>query len=283
MIICFGEVLIDCLPEKNVIGGAPFNVAIHLKRLGHDAAFVSRIGTDDFGDLIHDLLKREELTQNVIVDDAYRSGFVSVDFVDGEPKYTIQENCAWQYIPYQKIDQPVNYVIFGSLATYFPNNKDTFLAYKTAHPDASFICDLNLRAPFYDQEHVLFCLEHTTILKINEDEEAYLFELLDVNDTETLVDHLAKKYAITKVLITKGEEGVHVFWAGNQCSVAAQKVPADQFKDTIGAGDSFTARFIHGLITAPTELNDNTQKAVDFAAQICRNEGAIPPTRELYK
>ncbi|MBA4321171.1 MAG: carbohydrate kinase, partial [Flavobacterium sp.] len=48
-IIAFGEVLMDCLPDKNVIGGAPFNVAIHLKRFGNQVTFVSKIAKDDFG------------------------------------------------------------------------------------------------------------------------------------------------------------------------------------------------------------------------------------------
>ena len=52
MVLSFGEVLIDCLPNGNVIGGAPFNVAIHLKRLGEGSGIISKIGQDELGDEI---------------------------------------------------------------------------------------------------------------------------------------------------------------------------------------------------------------------------------------
>ena len=55
-IVAFGEVLMDCLPDKNVIGGAPFNVAIHLKRFGNQVTFVSQIAKDDFGNEIYDYI-----------------------------------------------------------------------------------------------------------------------------------------------------------------------------------------------------------------------------------
>ncbi len=49
MIVSFGEVLMDCLPDHNLIGGAPFNVAINLKRMGNTVEFISKVGKDDFG------------------------------------------------------------------------------------------------------------------------------------------------------------------------------------------------------------------------------------------
>ena len=57
-IIAFGEVLMDCLPDKNVIGGAPFNVAIHLKRFGNEVAFISQISDDKFGQEIFEFAKK---------------------------------------------------------------------------------------------------------------------------------------------------------------------------------------------------------------------------------
>ncbi|WP_312512228.1 PfkB family carbohydrate kinase [Chryseobacterium culicis] len=45
--VCFGEVLWDIFPgEQKRIGGAPFNVAYHLSRMGIEVDMISRIGDD---------------------------------------------------------------------------------------------------------------------------------------------------------------------------------------------------------------------------------------------
>ncbi|RMF27059.1 MAG: carbohydrate kinase, partial [Bacteroidetes bacterium] len=48
-VVCFGEILWDLLPSGKVAGGAPFNVAVHLRQLGVDSALVSRVGRDALG------------------------------------------------------------------------------------------------------------------------------------------------------------------------------------------------------------------------------------------
>ena len=49
-VLCVGEVLWDALPEGLFLGGAPFNVACHLRAAGITASLVSRIGDDRLGD-----------------------------------------------------------------------------------------------------------------------------------------------------------------------------------------------------------------------------------------
>ena len=89
MIICFGEVLMDCLPDKNVIGGAPFNVAINLKRLGNDVQFISQVGSDDFGREIYALAQQEKIEKSITINKHYKTGFVTVEFVDNEPNLSL--------------------------------------------------------------------------------------------------------------------------------------------------------------------------------------------------
>lgn len=45
-----GAVLWDVINEREYIGGAPFNVAVNLKRLGAESAFVTCVGRDARGD-----------------------------------------------------------------------------------------------------------------------------------------------------------------------------------------------------------------------------------------
>ena len=57
-IICFGEILWDILPEREVPGGAPMNVAYHLNQLGHATALFTRVGIDDRGKALLKILHK---------------------------------------------------------------------------------------------------------------------------------------------------------------------------------------------------------------------------------
>ena len=55
----FGEVLYDCFPDgKEILGGAPFNVAWHLSGFGQSPLFVSRVGDDPAGREIRGRMRR---------------------------------------------------------------------------------------------------------------------------------------------------------------------------------------------------------------------------------
>ncbi|HEY5812530.1 MAG TPA: PfkB family carbohydrate kinase, partial [Terrimicrobiaceae bacterium] len=56
-VLCFGEVLWDCLPRGLFPGGAPINVAYHLQKLGMTAFPVTAVGKDFLG---QELIRRLE-------------------------------------------------------------------------------------------------------------------------------------------------------------------------------------------------------------------------------
>ena len=143
MVLSFGEVLMDCFPDKNVIGGAPFNVAVHLKRLGEQAGIITKVGDDELGSQIHEILIREGLTAQLQIDENYPTGRVDVTLKNGQPSYHIHQGCGWEYIGVNKIAAP-NYFVFGSLALFFEENKKSFNEYRNQFEKATFVCDLNL-------------------------------------------------------------------------------------------------------------------------------------------
>ena len=49
-IVAFGEVLWDLLPDRRILGGAPFNFAYRVNSLGRTAVMTSRVGADDLGE-----------------------------------------------------------------------------------------------------------------------------------------------------------------------------------------------------------------------------------------
>lgn len=277
MVLSFGEVLMDCLPDKNVIGGAPFNVVIHIKRMGKDAAIVSKIGEDELGQQIHSFLKEEGVDAAIQVDGSYKTGYVTVTLNNGQPSYEIHSDTCWEHIGYQELNADVSHLVYGSLALHFPDNKEGFKQYVSKFPDAVKVCDINLREPFYSVETIDFCLSHADVLKINDEELDYLAKQWQVEDAKAEIE---KRYGITKLLLTKGAAGAELFWDGNNYSVEAGKV--NDLKDTVGAGDSFTSMFIYGLL-CNKEFEQNLADASRFAAKICETNGAIPTDLSLYQ
>jgi fructokinase len=275
MVLSFGEVLMDCLPDKNVIGGAPFNVVTHIKRLGESSGIISKIGTDELGSEIASFLKTEKIDQFVQKDSNYKTGYVTVKFIEGQPDYTIHSGCGWEFLDFENVATP-KYFVFGSLALHFPKNKESFLKYKAAFKDAEFICDLNLRTPFYSKENIELCLSSTNILKINDEELDYLAAEYKVEDP---IAWLKDKYGITKIILTKGSKGATVYWDDEE--VSGDVTPVRAMRDTVGAGDSFTALFIYGLLKN-VPLKENLKRASSFASLICEQSGAIPSDLSLY-
>ena len=80
-LVCLGEYLIDFFPEQIGVplsgvsafhpkpGGAPANVAVAASRLGYKSAFIGKVGQDDFGNFLADVLIRENVdTRGLLFD-----------------------------------------------------------------------------------------------------------------------------------------------------------------------------------------------------------------------
>ncbi len=275
MVLSFGEVLMDCFPNKNVIGGAPFNVAVHLNRLGEESSIITKIGNDNLGLELKKILEREGLTNQLQIDPSKLTGRVNVTLNNGQPSYDIHKDCGWEHIEFKKYDVP-RYFVFGSLALSILNNREVFKKYRDSFSESTFLCDINLREPFYDRETIELCLNSADILKINDDELEFLskeYNQLDV------ISWLKKEFKITKILLTKGAKGACLYWDNQHFLCDIRKV--ENIIDTVGAGDSFTALFIYGLIKGQ-DLNIVMQNAADFASLICQTAGAVPNDLAIY-
>lgn len=275
MVLSFGEVLMDCFPDKNVIGGAPFNVAVHLKRLGEESSIITKIGEDSLGLELKKSLEREGLTNQLQVDSSKPTGRVIVTLNDGQPSYDIHKDCGWEHIEFKKCIVP-RYFVFGSLALSFLNNRTVFKKYRSEFSESTFLCDLNLREPFYNKETIEVCLESADILKINDEELAYLAKEYNQSD---VISWLKNKFEISKILLTKGSKGATLYWDNQHISCAVKEVR--NLIDTVGAGDSFTSLFLYGIIKGQ-DLKRAMRNAADFAGLICETSGAVPDDLSIY-
>src|SRR5919199_1152718 len=121
-VLCVGEVLWDALPAGLFLGGAPFNVACHLRAAGVPVALVSRVGADLLGEEVLRRVARYGVATDLVqVDPALPTGFVRVTIGEHDtPTYDIVEPAAWDAVALTGalLDRAAaaRAVVFGTLA-----------------------------------------------------------------------------------------------------------------------------------------------------------------------
>lgn len=98
--LSFGEILWDVIGDGKYIGGAPFNIAAHLAKMGVESAILSALGDDELGHEALSIAKKLNVnTECVAVESEHPTGIVDVKITGaGMPSYTIKENTAWDNI-----------------------------------------------------------------------------------------------------------------------------------------------------------------------------------------
>ena len=117
-----GEILWDILPSGRQLGGAPANFAYHISAQGHEGLIISKIGRDNLGKELIEILKIQNLSTDYIqVDEEKQTGIVEV-IIDKEnqPDYIIRENVAWDFIEWnhnlKDLGNSLDALCFGTLA-----------------------------------------------------------------------------------------------------------------------------------------------------------------------
>ncbi len=276
--IGIGEILWDLLPESKMLGGAPTNFAFHIHQMNVAAAIISAVGKDQLGNEILNIIQKENLI-NLIQSNDYSTGTVSVLLDDsGIPNYTIHENVSWDFVELTRealeFAQKANAICFGSLAQRSSKTKNTIQKIlQAASIETLKVFDINIRQHFYNRETIDSSLRLANILKINEEELRLLSEILDLQGKEyELTDQIMDIYQLDYLALTKGSHGS---WLFSQHDSSYIQTPEVKVADTVGAGDSFTAAMIAGLLF-DLPFEDVHQLAVDVSAFVCTKEGATP-------
>ncbi len=287
IIVGMGEALWDILPEGRKIGGAPANFAYHVSQFGLESCVVSAIGNDDLGQEIIDSFKEKKL-QCLIETVPYPTGTVQVE-VDGAgvPQYRIKENVAWDNIPFtgklEALARCTCAVCFGSLAQRSAVSRETIRRFIDAMPkskDTLIVFDANLRQEFFSKDILDQSIKRCNILKINDEELVIISRLLNISETgfQDRCETLLKRYGLKLLILTCGAKGSFVFTPAGTMFFDTPKV---EVADTVGAGDSFTATFIAGLLKG-VPVAEAHQRAVEVSAFVCTKQGAMPALPEKY-
>ncbi len=280
MIVGMGEALWDVLPEGKKIGGAPANFAYNVSQFGLPSCVVSAVGDDPLGHEIIENFTEKELNL-LIAEVPYPTGVVNVEIdAAGVPQYDIKENVAWDNIPYTEelrdLAHRTRAVCFGSLAQRNIVSRETVNAFLDDMPkddDTLVVFDVNLRQSFYTPEILCNSMKRCNILKINDEELVTVSRMfgypgIDLQDKCWI---LLGKYNLKMLILTCGINGSYVFTPGN---VSFQPTPKVDVADTVGAGDSFTAAFIAGIIKG-LSVTEAHSLAVRTSAYVCTCQGAM--------
>ena len=274
-ILCFGEILWDAFGDEKVAGGAPMNVARHLVQQGANVSFASRVGGDGSGDGLVDFLKGNGLYSDLIQEDAALPTCEVTVHLDegGHATYIIPQPVSWDNIqPDSKLDlaaKKASAIVYGSLACRDTTTRDTLLNL-LAQTTALKVFDVNLRPPHYTLSTIKTLAAKADVIKMNDDE-AVLLMPGDAGLKETIIE-FQKKYLAQTICVTRGGDGAIVWHDGEFYEHPGYKV---QVVDTVGAGDSFLATFINGLLKKHP-MPKILDKACAVGAFVAGSRGANP-------
>ena len=287
-VIGVGEVLWDLLLTGPQLGGAPANFAYHAHALGAQAQVITRVGKDDHGrEIIRRFHEMGLPETGVQVDETAPTGTARVELSgDGLAHFTIQENVAWDFIAVTDeavaVARRADAICFGSLAQRCEASRNTIQYLVAATPpDALRVFDINLRQQFYSRDVVEKSFRLANVLKLNDDELPRLADMFNLTGlTEDQIGQLAHTFGLRLVALTRGPNGSLLYQKDNDNNnneVRWSDCPSRPVKvvDTVGAGDSFTAAMVMGLLRK-MDLDEINTIANEVARYVCSQPGATP-------
>lgn len=303
MILSAGEALIDMLPRETRdgepafaphAGGAVFNTAIALGRLGAPSGFLSGLSTDLFGTILTDALAASGVDAGFAARSDRPTTLAFVTLKDGHASYAFyDENTAGRMIsPTDLPDLPddVSALFFGGISLVVEPCALAYEALLQRESDRRVVMiDPNIRQGFIRDEAVYRArlnrmIADADIVKVSDEDLAWLEGAGEI--AEQAARLLARGPAL--ICVTQGATGVTGYHAGDPVFVPAHKV---QVVDTVGAGDTFNAGVLaelhdRGVLTksgmralAPDNIRAALRLGARAAAVTVSRAGANPPTR----
>ena len=299
LVLGLGELLWDVLPEGLRLGGAPANFSVMAGRLGNHAVLLSRIGRDDLGRKAIEQLDPLPVDASFLeTDPLHETGRVTVYFESGQPRYTIHQPAAWDFLElsdeWVRLAERADAICFGSLAQRCGESRQTIqtLAAQT-QAKCVRVFDVNLRAPFYSGEVIQESVELATVMKMNDAEVPLVLGLLGLTTGD-----LAPGVALRQEELRQGAErlleefptlGMVAITRGGHGSLLVTReewnehpgIPV-KVMDTIGAGDAFTAALTHYLLRG-ADLATLNEAGNRWGAWVASQAGAMPPLPDALR
>jgi fructokinase len=279
--LVFGEVLFDEFPDGSArIGGAPLNVAWHLRGFGLDPLFVTRVGEDALGGLVLDKMRGALLdTRAVQVDALHPTGHAIVlDAGGANARFELPDGQAYDHIERDSLPplprDRFEILYHGSLAARSATSAAALQAIRDL--GIKTLIDVNLRAPWWERSTIEALIRGARWLKMNVLE---LDQLEARSRGKTLLDRaqrVRERFGLEAVIVTAGAEGAFGVTHDDTITAAVERVATTT--DTVGAGDAVSAVLILGIVRG-WSLAATLRRAVEFASS---SPSGIPDDRSTY-
>ena len=303
MILCCGEALIDMVAAPSLggpdgfvphSGGAVFNTAIALGRLGARAGMLTGLSHDMFGDQLADALKASDVDTTHIIRSDRPSTLAFVKLEDGQASYSFfDENSAGRMIRAEDmpaLTSDITALFFGGISLASDPSASAYAALLDRQGGSrAVMIDPNIRPLFITdaegyRRRMAAMIRQADIVKVS-DEDLNWLNPAPLTQAEKISAMLDTGPSV--VIVTQGAEGAIATLAdGTSIAVPAVKT---NVVDTIGAGDTFNAGFLAklselGLLTPealgtldPDALRDAMTYGARVAAITVSRVGANPP------
>ena len=303
MILCCGEALIDMLPRITTegeaafapyVGGAVFNSAIALGRLGAPAGFFSGLSSDLFGGQFRDALGASKVSSTYAHTSPRPTTLAFVRLNNGQATYTFyDENTAGRMLTIEdlpKLGAEIEAMLFGAISLISEPAGSAYEEFmRREHESRVMMLDPNIRPNFIPDKakhlrRIREMMAMADIVKLS-DEDLKWFD--EAGSHEDVVRNWLDR-GPKLIVVTHGSEGAVGYSKAHKVTVMPQKV---KVVDTVGAGDTFNAGILaslheQGLLTKAaigSLSEDAIRKALDLGAKAAAvtvsRAGANPPWR----
>ena len=272
MLTVIGEGLVDVVQRSSGIeahvGGSPLNVAVGLARLGHPVQFVGRYGRDAYGESVAAHLRASSVMLPQAPDGLPTSVATALVDDDGAATYTF--DLAWELpglgerLPFML--QGTTLLHTGSIATMLaPGAAEVLAAVEHAHPASTISFDPNCRPSIiadadYARRQAEKFVTLSDIVKASDEDLAWLYPGVDPLESARRWLKLGGAEGPAVVVVTRGGAGPWGITAAGEAEFAAPRV---EVADTVGAGDSFMAALLSGVVDRGL---DGAQNRADLRA-----------------
>ena len=294
-----GEALVDVVvpaaggPPGTHVGGSPANVAVGLAALEHPTRLTAYLARDGHGERVLGHLGAAGVALTPGSLDAPRTS-TSTAHLDAEGVATYDFDLTWQVGPQEL--EGVGHLHTGSIAaTLEPGGSAVVELMAAARAGATVSYDPNCRPtvmgrPEDTRQRVEECVGRSDVVKASLEDVEWLYAGADPGEVIGEWGRLSPAL----VVLTRGPDGALVHLSSTGRTVALDPTPA-RVVDTVGAGDSFMAGLLSGLLEAGllgspearrrlaradlTTLSPALHRARSTAAWTVARAGAAAPTR----
>lgn len=310
-VVALGELLIDFtenglsgqgnpLLEANP-GGAPCNVLAMLNRLGKKTAFIGKVGNDQFGKMLKEVVEESGTdVSGLAMDEQVHTTLAFVHtFPDGDREFSFYRNPgADMMLTKEEVDpeliKKARIFHFGTLSsTHAGVREATRYAIDVAKENGLLVSfDPNLREPLWEsldqaKEEILYGMSKCDILKISDNEMEFM---TGISDYTKGVEMLREQFDIPLICVTLGKEGSRAYY--RDMIVEAAPFVREDTIETTGAGDTFEACTLNYILEHGLEdlTEENLKEMLTFAnagaSIITTRKGALkvmPEKAEIEK